>query len=330
MHNIHKLTIISVVAAFLFLGCKKDEIDTYNINNAAAHFTKNLVNYSFVDTPDVPYTDIDVPVTIIGPTADYERPLTVEVNAETTTATQTQYEILSAKVNAGATSGAVTVRIHNDASALDVNDLNLGLNIKPNADFATNIDPETVGGPNQYPFTSTLLVWSNQIKMPDYWLKSTLAKVTSQTYLYLDKEEDAIYGEQNEAGTRVQLNSGNVYWTYGLYSKNLAKILKEVWPDTINVNGYLGKDPEFVAKYPLVVMVKGQNGSLLVHQLQEYVYNYNQAHPDAPLRHSEDAACIGSNGNIATVNVNVNGVIKKYELRIKGCPPILIDEKGNF
>ena len=321
MNKLKISSIILVSALGLMLGsCNKDGIDPYALENSAVYFPSNNKMYSFLDTPEAEYADVDVRLSIIGPTANYDRAVAVEVNPEATTATADQYTILGGVVKAGATSGAVTVRVKNDKEALAQGDLTLGLRLLANDQFSINIDPTTSmpSGSDLVSFEASL-VWSNDIKMPEYMLQRNFLRYVSYTALWVDAEGN-VYGEQNAEGTRTRLSAQ--YRTNGLYSKNLAKVLREVWPDTLNVFGYLGTDADFLEKYPMINPgAANPYTKQLFHQLETYVYEYNQAHPDAILRHSDDAAVYNAAGNI--VSVSSGG--KTYELKLKGNPPILVN-----
>lgn len=310
-------------AAALLLGsCTQDGIDSYDLNDSAIYFPVNTRLYSFIDTPEAEYADVEIALNIIGPTADFDRPVIVEVNEEATTASADQYQVLGAVVKAGSNSGSVTVRIKNDAEALAQGDITLGLRLLANDQFSTSIDPATtlpIIGNNLVSF-ETELIWSNDVKMPEYLLQRNFLRYVSYTALWADSDGN-VYGEQNEAGTRQRLSAA--YRSNGLYSKNLARILREVWPDTLNVFGYLGTDADFLEKYPMINPGNTQDfyTKQLFHQLETYVYEYNQAHPDAILRHSDDATVYNASGNV--VSVTSGG--KVFELRLKENPPILVN-----
>ena len=203
-----------------------------------------------------------------------------------------------------------------------VGDLALGLRLLGNDQFSTDIDPETklpVTGGALVSFEA-VLTWSNDIKMPEYMLQRNFLRYVSYTALWVD-DDGNVYGEQNEAATRKRLSAK--YSSYGLYSKNLAKILREVWPEVLNVFGYLGTDADILEKYPMINPGNVQDlyTKQLFHKLETYIYEYNQAHPDDILRHSDDAAVLNAAGNI--VSVKSGG--KTYELKLKENPPILVN-----
>ncbi len=326
----NRLRIISLVltasAALLAGGCSQDELLPYATEDSAIYFPTNNQMYSFIDTPDAEYADVEIRLNIIGPIANYDRPVAVEVNQETTTATAGQYTVLGGMVKAGAASGTVTVRINNDKESLAQGDLMLGLRLLDNDQFSTAIDPESkpplVGGHDLVSF-ETVLTWSNDIKMPDYLLQRNFLRYVSYTALWVD-DDGNVYGEQNKEGTRKRISAK--YASNGLYSKNLARILREVWPEVLNVFGYLGTDADFLEKYPMINPgnVMDMYTKQLFHKLETYIYEYNQAHPDDILRHSDDAAVLNTSGNI--VSVKSGG--KTYELKLKENPPILVNPFG--
>ncbi len=324
--NMNSLKIVSLAliagAAILSGGCSQDDLSAYATKDSAVYFPSNNQSYSFIDTPDAEYADVEIKLNIIGPMADYDRPVAVEVNEETTTATAGQYTVLGGLVKAGATSGTVTVRVNNDKQALAQGDLALGLRLLGNDQFSTDIDPETdlpvTGG--ALVSTEAVLTWSNDIKMPEYMLQRNFLRYVSYTALWVD-DDGNVYGEQDEAKTRTRLSAK--YSSNGLYSKNLAKVLREVWPEMLNVFGYLGTDADILEKYPMINPgnVQDMYTKQLFHKLETYIYEYNLAHPDDILRHSDDAAVLNAAGNI----VSVKSGDKTYELKLKENPPILVN-----
>ena len=325
----NRLKIVSLAliagAAILSGGCSQDDLSAYATKDSAVYFPSNNQSYSFIDTPDAEYADVEIKLNIIGPMTDYDRPVAVEVNEETTTATAGQYTVLGGLVKAGATSGTVTVRVNNDKQALAQGDLALGLRLLGNDQFSTDIDPETdlpvTGG--ALVSTEAVLTWSNDIKMPEYMLQRNFLRYVSYTALWVD-DDGNVYGEQDEAKTRKRLSAK--YSSNGLYSKNLAKVLREVWPEVLNVFGYLGTDADILEKYPMINPgnVQDMYTKQLFHKLETYIYEYNLAHPDDSLRHSVDAAVLNAAGNI----VSVKSGDKTYELKLKENPPILVNPFG--
>lgn len=327
--NMNRLKVVSLAliagAAILSGGCSQDDLSAYATKDSAVYFPSNNQSYSFIDTPDAEYADVEIKLNIIGPMADYDRPVAVEVNEETTTAAAGQYTVLGGLVKAGATSGTVTVRVNNDKQALAQGDLALGLRLLGNDQFSTDIDPETdlpvTGG--ALVSTEAVLTWSNDIKMPEYMLQRNFLRYVSYTALWVD-DDGNVYGEQDEAKTRKRLSAK--YSSNGLYSKNLAKVLREVWPEVLNVFGYLGTDADILEKYPMINPgnVQDMYTKQLFHKLETYIYEYNLAHPDDILRHSDDAAVLNAAGNI----VSVKSGDKTYELKLKENPPILVNPFG--
>lgn len=327
--NMNRLKVVSLAliagAAILSGGCSQDDLSAYATKDSAVYFPSNNQSYSFIDTPDAEYADVEIKLNIIGPMADYDRPVAVEVNEEATTATAGQYTVLGGLVKAGATSGTVTVRINNDKQALAQGDLALGLRLLGNDQFSTDIDPETdlpvTGG--ALVSTEAVLTWSNDIKMPEYMLQRNFLRYVSYTALWVD-DDGNVYGEQDEAKTRKRLSAK--YSSNGLYSKNLAKVLREVWPEVLNVFGYLGTDADILEKYPMINPgnVQDMYTKQLFHKLETYIYEYNLAHPDDILRHSDDAVVLNAAGNI----VSVKSGDKTYELKLKENPPILVNPFG--
>ncbi len=314
MKKIKILLYMFAVGTLLLSGCKKDDIDRYSADDSSICFETNFKEVSFIDTPELEYLDVEIPVVLVGPSVDYDREISYTVLGETTTATQQQYQILDARIEAGAMSGYIKVRVMNDRAVLEEGTLELELQIEPNDRLAVDLKSRQFSV--YTPFTTAKLSWTNQILMPSWLLQGNFLRYISHTALYRDGQY--MYGEQNAEGTRTLASAK--YSSNGLYSRNLMKILREIWPDKVNVNGHLGMDEETLAQYPLLTMGNAYH-ALLMHKLETYIYEYNKAHPDAILRHSDDAACYNATGAIP--NVTSGGVV--YKLEIKENPPILVN-----
>ena len=311
-------------AAILAGGCDQDDIDRFAAEDSAIYFTTNNQEHSFIDTPALDAADVEIPLALIGPAVDYDRTVAVEVDEETTTAAPEQYTILGGTVEAGALVGKVTVRIRNDKETLAQGDLALGLRLLSNDLFTTELDPNAQASvnPNLLLSVKTVLTWSNDIKMPDYMLYRNFLRYVSYTAIWVDADGN-VYGEPDAAGTRQRVSAR--YSSNGLYSKNLAKVLRAVWPEKLNVFGIMGTDADILEQYPMINPgAADMYTRQLFHKLETYIYEYNQAHPDAILRHSDDARVLNNKGNI--VSVKSGG--KTFELIFKENPPILVNPFG--
>lgn len=315
MKYINKQVLMLMSSIVLLSACNKDEIDTFSTESSGVYFKTNNSEYSFIDTPDAEYYDMTLPINLIGLKTDYDRVVDVIVDEENTTANSNQYKLISADVKADELSGTVVIRIFNDKEVLENGDLVVSLKLRDNNHFTTAFDPTELGPASGALLnTGTKLTWTSQLPMPEYWLKSSWHRYVTYTAIYYDGTN--VYSEAGEGRT---LGSAK-YRNTGVYSRKLGEIMRKVWPEKLNINGYLGRDEATLEKYPMVIVTQPL-GKALIHKLQSYVDNYNLEHPDAPLRHSEDAAAYGTNGNI--VNVSLGG--KSYPLVFKDRPLIKIN-----
>jgi len=154
------------------------------------------------------------------------------------------------------------VKLYNSA-ALTTSTYKLGLKIDPGTTFQLGLPDKD----------STLISWDNSLPRPGWWAYRSFGKYVSYITVSGSKK-------------------------YSVYSRKLYEIMIKVW-GTRNVNayGFLGTTPEVTAIYPLVYPGL-PIFSVMIRQLEKYVYDYNQAHPEAPLRHSADAAIYSTTGAV--------------------------------
>lgn len=301
----------------LFAGCSKSDVKTYSLENASAYFPNGNLEYSFADNPSDEYMEVDIPVWYTGPISNTDRVIAFDIDKENTTADGSKYQIIESGIKAGEKSGYIKVKLHNDP-ILEESTFDLVINLKSSADFAVDLmEGELVN--KTFSHNKIVISWHNQISRPEWLLKGNFLRYISYTALYIDPDDNSIYGEQNEAGTRRK--ASGAYRSNGLYSRNFMLILKELWPPILNVNGMYGTDAETLEKYPMVNINMGGYSIVLLHALEQYVANYNLKHPGEPLRHSEDAVILKSNGDIASVSISGT----PYQLIVKGCPPIMVN-----
>ena len=95
------------------LSCTKDNISSYSIDNSAVVFESASFQYSMRGIKE-DEVEINVPLVLIGPLADYSREVTVKVNTEEGFAVQGQdFSVLSASIPANSGSGSLTLKVKN-------------------------------------------------------------------------------------------------------------------------------------------------------------------------------------------------------------------------
>lgn len=154
------LFICLVVFSVFLVSCKKEELQPFKAD-PAINFTKvensNTITYSFMTNPDNEYIQ-EIPVTIIGDTANVDRTFNVEVVSDSnTTATSGQYEILSGIVEAGKFTGNLRIKLIKSPD-LDEKTVSLKLKLVNSPDFK-------IGNKESSDF---VVKWTNQIVIPSW------------------------------------------------------------------------------------------------------------------------------------------------------------------
>ena len=81
MNRNFRFSVFALLIGLVALSsCKKDEIDRFAMENAAYYFTSNFAEFSFLQTPNDQSADVQIEVTTVGPVADVDRKIAVEVD----------------------------------------------------------------------------------------------------------------------------------------------------------------------------------------------------------------------------------------------------------
>jgi hypothetical protein len=160
MRTIQFCSLGILLVTFSFLSCTKQEIPTFDAA-AAVNFGKidnaNSVTYSFMANPEDDYIQ-EIPVVIMGDTANYDRSFEVQVvNDSNTTASPAQYKILGGVVKAGEITGTLSVQLFKSPE-LDNSTVSLKLKLVNSEDFkAGNVE------------TSDFIIrWTNKVVVPSW------------------------------------------------------------------------------------------------------------------------------------------------------------------
>jgi hypothetical protein len=155
------------------IACSSDDIDTYDAGYNAIRFVgfttdadekgyyatnSTYYSYSFSDTPLAESYDYDIPLYVIGKTADVDREVNYQIDKEASTAPEGSYEILSASVPAHEQIGTLRVRIAN-ADELADKSYTLVIKLVANEDFRAS---------DEMPYLTTQLSWNNSLPLPTH------------------------------------------------------------------------------------------------------------------------------------------------------------------
>ncbi len=177
------------------VSCHTDDIKPYNLDDAAVVFSSTSTSFSLkgVTEDEVAFT---IPITLIGPTTDYDRRIDVAIgrNSETNAVEGEDFEILKSQIDSGATSGVVNILVKNNLT-IDVTRKQTVLTLTPNEYFREG-----------YPsYMSSVVSWSEEYVRPKqevwrYWY-TYFSKYYSRNYHELMVE---VFGEEIEYATGSQ------------------------------------------------------------------------------------------------------------------------------
>lgn len=173
--NRFKLLLLGILAAGA-TACGDSEIMTYNEELDAVRFTGagngsyeptstafsstdrcSYFSYSFLENLTAESVEYEIPLFLIGKPSEVERTVNYTIDTEKTTAPEGSYEILSATIPAGATTGAVKFRLYN-AEELGSTTYTVRLHLEAS--------DQLLLGPEQY--LTSELSWNSTIPVPTH------------------------------------------------------------------------------------------------------------------------------------------------------------------
>lgn len=122
------------LAAFAFLSCVKDPVKAYDEGDSAVYFLSPTNVFSLIGKSG-DEIELTIPVNLIGPVSDHDREIALEIK-DSTAFQNVDFFIVSSKVEAGALSGNIVLRVK--ALPENVEELYARFTIVPNDSF-----PET-------------------------------------------------------------------------------------------------------------------------------------------------------------------------------------------
>jgi hypothetical protein len=157
---------LSFIFGVLFYSCQKaEEMKYIGVTNAVFGVTSDTLTpivYSFLEHPEVKDMDtIYVPVRIQGNRANFDRPISISVVKDSTTAVEGKhYVALKTQYVMPADSGSIKIPIIiiKGDNLLNLSTVKIGLRIEPNEYFGSNPG---------YQYTS--ITFSNTLKKPAWW-----------------------------------------------------------------------------------------------------------------------------------------------------------------
>lgn len=165
-----------IYSIFLILlvtfSCDKSEFTSYDRSESSANFSTRITNFSFALSENE-YDTVKIDYYINGVLADFQRKVNVSVLADSTTALNTEYKILSSVVDTNSYNGTLLVEVtKNDLDSIP--DRRIWLNIEDSEDF-------TIGVKHQ---SSHILNLTSKLAVPYRWgnEKSYLARFMLGSY----------------------------------------------------------------------------------------------------------------------------------------------------
>ena len=133
------ILLFPVLAVFGLAACAEDEIKTYAPGDSAVIFHARSNSFSLKGLTE-PYKDVTIPVDLVGYTADYDRPFSLEAD-DSTAVLGRDYTITSAVMPAGAVSSFIHLRINRLPDGVE--ERAMRLRIVPNEYFRAGIPKDS-------------------------------------------------------------------------------------------------------------------------------------------------------------------------------------------
>ena len=178
MKNLRNKFCFVIAMTLMLSACKKDEVGSFMAEPAVNFLVTPAkptyaIEYSFAVNTQPEYVQ-EIEVIVIGNATPYDRVFkAVAVKDGTTTAKDTQYEILEGKIKAGEYIGKLPVKLKN-SSELNTSKVVLKLRLIESADFK-------VGNKESTEYT---VGWTNQILVPTVYTYYNIFFTTKSTSSY--------------------------------------------------------------------------------------------------------------------------------------------------
>jgi len=226
----HKILLLSAAGVILLIaGCRQSEIGYYNPADNAVRFpglisdtlyrnySNNLFSlwFSFLSgNPMDEYADIEVPVIHMGIPPVNDIPVNVTVVQDENNAATGQYELLGGKIPAGATKGAVLLRVFNDG-VLDSITRQLHLIINATTDYKCGPD-DMINAVVYWNNTVTAPATTNAIRTYNFMIQSSLAYTSTSLANYSPRAHKVILAATGwqELPSYTVIYAGNLYLGY--------------------------------------------------------------------------------------------------------------------
>ena len=119
------------IAALVLCSCAKDPIKAYDTGDSTVYFLSPTNVFSLIGKSG-DEIELTIPVNLVGPVADYDREIALEIK-DSTAVQNVDFSIVSSKVAAGALSGSIVLRVK--ALPENVDGLYARFSIIPNDSF---------------------------------------------------------------------------------------------------------------------------------------------------------------------------------------------------
>lgn len=154
----NKFSFILPIIALSVLACNKQEIPVYQ-QRAGAYFTADSIAYSFIENPGEQSITVNLPISITGDSANYDRKINVTIITDSVTNAQaTMYEVNEIVLKAGKFTTNLPITVKYDQS-MDSVEYKILFKMASSEDFPLiNLNQR-----------NTLLKFSNKVIKPINW-----------------------------------------------------------------------------------------------------------------------------------------------------------------
>ncbi len=264
---------VLLVSTMSIQGCKKSEIPEFNNQYASIRFPffdkepsgyndvdkVFVVSHSFVSIPDSLFSEIDVPVMLVGAPSESERPIKVEIVSDGTTASGEDYKIISASIPPKKERGAIRIKLMNSDRLKD-EDLRVRLRLGSNDNFTASVKD----------FSEAVVFFGKKVPIPTNF---------EHIYTY----NTLIKGAENPYSNTLEY-----------YSPAAMNVIVQAlgWTDWDNKekrgNDFNGEKHGKYKYLPRYGYVSSNNrAGAFVKIIDEYIKKHDKEHPNAPLVHDD-------------------------------------------
>lgn len=216
MKKYFEIALLTLLASSFF-GCKSSDIIVFDVDDSAVKFKTQSFQYSLKGMTEQT-RDLSVPVILVGPTTDYDRPISVSVTTNDLAEPAvegTDYTVLGGSIKAGELAGEFVLRVNKLSESSPKKELKISL--QPNEYFRKGFINNTDS------YSTATVAWSAEYVRPNdtyvwrcwfLYFSNYYSRAIHEVYVQVFGEDVEHYTRTSSVADGVEFIYKSPYWWY--------------------------------------------------------------------------------------------------------------------